>query len=84
MHQSFTSCGKAQICSAESSDHLTKAQWCRPDANQSWYENNQTMSPTHKGRYVQYRLAVGAVNGGATPRVKEISVRYGNFDGTDR
>ena len=41
------------------------------------------MSPTHKGRYVQYRLAVGAVNGGATPRVKEISVRYGNFDGTD-
>ena len=29
------------------------------------------------GRWVQYRLALGAVNGGNTPRVSEVRVSYG-------
>ncbi|MAE65719.1 MAG: hypothetical protein CMJ18_15730 [Phycisphaeraceae bacterium] len=75
---------KAQIRTAESSDELPTAKWYGPETSRSWYENNQAVPPgACRGRCVQYRLALGATSGGATPRVKEVRVPYGTIaDGT--
>ena len=72
---------KAQLRFAASESELGQAVWIGPDGADSWFENEQGLPESIKmGAYVQYRLALGAVNGGSTPRVTEVSVYYKNND----
>lgn len=62
---------KAQIRFAETRELLSHAPWQGPfDSQQDINGLIQT------GRWVQYRLALGAINGGNSPRVTSVSVEY--------
>jgi len=63
---------KAQLRVADSCGGLTSAPW------QGWYENGASLD-LH-GRWVQYRLALGAINAVTTPRVRQVDVRTGSAD----
>lgn len=63
---------KAQLRFADTEEALEQAVWT------SWFDNNQKVRATEfSGQWLQYRLALGAVSGGSTPRVTEVSVHYG-------
>ena len=69
---------KAQVRVAHDKDALGQAPWVGPQAPDSWLQNDQAIpSNRQSGRWVQYRLALGASNGLATPRVREVRVVYG-------
>ncbi len=69
---------KAQLRFADASEELEEATWMGPDAGDSWFENRQTVRAEEcAGRWVQYRLALGAWNSCGTPRVTEVKVHYG-------
>jgi hypothetical protein len=56
---------------------LDRAQWTGPDCGNGWFDNGQPLdAPGPPGRWVQYRLALGATGSGNTPRVTEVSVFY--------
>lgn len=63
---------RAQIRWAESAEALEHATWRGPDGEDAWYEQPRTVSAPDAGPWVQYRLALGAGNGGGTPRVTEV------------
>lgn len=67
----------AQLRAADTRDALPQAQWTGPDGPGSWLANHQ---PVHDaafaGKWIQYRLALGAVNGVSSPRIAEVSVEY--------
>ncbi|MBO9605282.1 MAG: VCBS repeat-containing protein [Paenibacillaceae bacterium] len=67
---------KAQLRFAASREGLEQAVWRGPDGTaDAWYENGQSVSVLQpSGRWIQYRLALGAVNGGNSPRVFEVLV----------
>lgn len=68
---------KAQIRFAYTKKHLDDAVWQGPDDTQLWFNNGQTVNRLNQnGCWIQYRLALGAVNGGNSPRVTEVSVFY--------
>jgi hypothetical protein len=68
---------KAQIRSSPTRDQLSKAPWQGPDEKQYWFENGQSPSRNvTSGRWIQYRLALGAANGGSTPRISRVDVEY--------
>ncbi|MBO9607165.1 MAG: VCBS repeat-containing protein [Paenibacillaceae bacterium] len=68
---------KAQLRSAASREQLAMAVWCGPDGQADWFENGQSAARMPlAGQWIQYRLALGAVNGGNSPRVTEIRVDY--------
>jgi len=57
---------KAQLRFAKTEEGLATAPWQESDAG----EFNQT------GSWIQYRLALGAINGGNSPRVHSVEVEY--------
>jgi hypothetical protein len=67
---------KAQLRFADSREELEQAVWQGPGgAAEAWFENGQSAADVRQaGRWVQYRLALGAVNGGNSPRVTEVWV----------
>ncbi|RAV19617.1 FG-GAP repeat domain-containing protein [Paenibacillus contaminans] len=67
---------KAQLRFADSREELEQAAWQGPDGTaEAWFENGQSAADVRQaGRWVQYRLALGAVNGGNSPRVTEVWV----------
>ena len=68
---------RAQLRSAASRAALDQAAWMGPLGAGTWFENGQSAESFHTvGSWVQYRLALGAVNGGCTPRVTEVTVEY--------
>ncbi|MBM4084713.1 MAG: VCBS repeat-containing protein, partial [Planctomycetes bacterium] len=68
---------KAQLRSAHSKDALSSAPWLGPDGPGSWFENGQRVAPRSlSGEWIQYRLALGATNSVASPRVTEVAVEY--------
>jgi hypothetical protein len=68
---------KAQCRSAEAKERLAGAPWVGPDGAGTWFANGQAMDRAGlAGRWLQYRLALGAANGLSTPRVTEVSIEY--------
>jgi hypothetical protein len=66
---------RAQLRSARSSDRLDSAPWGGATGSESWLETGQPPGERLTG-WVQYRLALEAVNGGSTPRVSVVDVHY--------
>ncbi len=67
----------AQIRGADSEEALNPATWQGPSGEDSWYERpGQASLPWDTGGWIQYRLALGAVNGGSTPRVMEVRLEF--------
>jgi hypothetical protein len=68
---------RAQLRSAATEVGLAGAPWQGALGAGSWFENGDVMAA---GRFsdpwIQYRLALGAVNATCTPRVREINVSY--------
>jgi len=68
---------RAQIRSAATEEELDGAGWTAPDSGDGWYENGDDVGGHGSdGRWTQYRLALGAVNGVASPRITEVRVHY--------
>lgn len=68
---------RAQLRFADTEAALPDAPWTGPEGEGSWYENAQAVDAVAcAGRWVQYRLALGATNSCGTPRVTEIDVTY--------
>ena len=66
------------VTDPETRQALAKAPWRGPRGPASWFTNGQSVSAgLQSGRWVQYRLALGATNGMSTPRVSEVRVEYG-------
>lgn len=61
---------RADVRFARSRARLAEAQW------QEVTDTSAASSLRHSGRWVQYRLALGAPWGAGTPRVREVRVRY--------
>ena len=66
---------KAQLRFAPSKKLLQSSLWMGPKGPQSWFNNEQSV-PKTSGKWVQYRLALGAINGLSTPRVSEVTIDY--------
>jgi len=67
--------GQARVAATEAD--LASARWMGPSGADSWWEGTGSdQGAKLEGRWVQYRLALGAVNSCATPRVSEASVHY--------
>ena len=68
---------RAQLRSAATEVGLAGAPWQGALGAGSWFENGDVMAA---GRFsdpwIQYRLALGAVNATCTPRVREVNVSY--------
>lgn len=68
---------KAQVRCASARDALTDAQWHGPDGANSWFVSPcMSDALSIRGRWVQYRLALGATNGCNTPRVEAVDIHY--------
>lgn len=68
---------KAQLRFAVDEKDLTTAKWQGANGGAGWLENGQPAGRLRQaGCWVQYRLALGAVNGGNSPRVKSVRVEY--------
>ena len=69
---------RAQLRSADTREGLDGLPWVGPGAGRDWFEAGQEVQlQQHMGKWVQYRLALGAVNSGSTPRVTRVDVHYG-------
>jgi hypothetical protein len=68
---------RAQLRSAKSEAVLDAAPWQGAQDAGSWFENGDSIDVGQVGcPWIQYRLALGAVNAARTPRVREVSVFY--------
>ena len=68
---------KAQLRFSDHEETLDAAFWTGPDGENSWFNNGQSAEALNdNGCWVQYRLALGATNGGCTPRITEVRVRH--------
>ncbi len=66
---------KAQFRCAALQEELEKIPWRGPVGPSSWFSIGQRVDQTlFRGRWVQYRLTLGAFNSLATPRVSEVVV----------
>ncbi|MBH05363.1 MAG: hypothetical protein CMJ20_03495 [Phycisphaeraceae bacterium] len=66
---------KAQIRLADSENLLDSAVWQGRDGAGSWLDcGEEAHHIHHEGGWVQYRLALGAINSGSTPRIQEVKV----------
>jgi hypothetical protein len=66
---------KAQLRAAETKAGLEKSPWHGAGGQRSWY-HSPGAATVSSGRWIQYRLALGAKNSGSTPRVREVRVIY--------
>ena len=72
---------KAQCRWADSRKQLADAIWTGPGGPDTWFNKVQTIDhDAAAGRWLQYRLVLGAKNGVATPRVTEVSIEMETFD----
>jgi hypothetical protein len=75
---------KAQCRRAPSAEQLGSARWVGPGGADTWYEDGRTptqatiRSEEHRvrGGWLQYRLALGAINAVATPRIHAVEIHY--------
>ncbi len=68
---------KAQVRCGESIQELQDAAWQGSDGVDTWFsEPTESAGIVLTGKFVQYRLALGAINGCNTPRVKSVTVHY--------
>ncbi len=69
---------KAQLRCAVDAETLDRSPWTGPGGVAGAWFSGSGAEPACalEGRWVQYRLALGAVNGCGTPRVSEVSVGY--------
>ena len=68
---------KAQLRSGTTRSLLERAEWRGPAGGTTWYDNGQEVCEDGRnGRWIQYRLALGAFNSCGTPRVSEVAVEY--------
>ncbi|MEF3306079.1 VCBS repeat-containing protein [Paenibacillus sp. GYB003] len=68
---------KAQLRAAASEEQLRAQAWKGTDGEGDWFEGESGWpADRFSGRWVQYRLALGAINSGGTPRVREVSLVY--------
>ena len=71
---------KAQLRFAKSKEELEHAPWIGSEGEDRWFDNHQEVQAEEwAGTWVQYRLALGAINSGSTPRVTEVDVYYADF-----
>ena len=69
---------KGQLRFAKTKEDLAKAGWQGKNGDKgAWLENDQaTGRLRHEGRWIQYRLALGAVNGGNSPRIRAVEIAF--------
>ena len=68
---------RSQLRFAESPVGLEIAEWIGPDGGNSWCKSDQPIPSSHTtGRWLQYRLTLGALHGGSSPRVEEVTVHF--------
>ena len=68
---------KAQLRFGATRSLLERAEWRGPAGGTTWYDNGQEVCEDGRnGRWIQYRLALGAFNSCGTPRVSEVAVEY--------
>lgn len=69
---------RAQVRIAETYEALQNAAWQGPDGKEdAWFtDTNNTSSIRQTGCWIQYRLALGATNGGSSPRVHAVTLSY--------
>jgi hypothetical protein len=68
---------KAQVRRAATKAELEHAAWTGPDGADTWFTNGQRVDGRPQaGTWMAYRLALGATNAVATPRVTEVSIEY--------
>ncbi len=74
---------KAQLRFADSKQELEKSEWLGPAGVGTWFDNDQqvracrgTACCAPAGKWVQYRLALGATDSCGTPRVTQVAVDY--------
>ena len=68
---------RAQLRAAASEDALAAVPWQGAQGTGSWFENGDRLSSGQFNcPWIQYRLALGAINATRTPRVRKVSVSY--------
>jgi hypothetical protein len=66
---------RGQLRAAMAPDSLDNAPWMGPEGPGSWFEKGrEAPSGLLQGKFVQYRLALGARDSASTPRVTEVRV----------
>ena len=66
-----------QVRVADSEEALSARPWTGPDGEASWWKDSGSDHGVDlHGTHVQFRLALGAVNGVSTPRVGAVTVHY--------
>jgi hypothetical protein len=66
----------AQLRWADGEANLVNAPWLGPDGIGSWYRNGDMCNSQMEEGWLQYRLALGAVNGLTSPRISEVAITY--------
>ncbi len=68
---------KAQVRHADREAELDAAPWLGPAGAGSWFASGQAVpADIGAGSWIQYRLALGAINSGMTPRVTEVRLEF--------
>jgi len=65
---------RAQVRWADNEETLEHTAWQGPEGADTWFGEPQPMSVSGREPWIQYRLALGAENGGGTPRVTEVRI----------
>ena len=67
---------KAQLRFATDVEGLDSSPWLGYDGDGDWYENGAPVRTSHAGGWVQYRLALGSLNSGRSPRIRSVDVQF--------
>ena len=69
---------RAQLRFSDTEAGLGKSPWQGPGEGSAWFEDHAAVSAREQsGKWMQYRLALGAEEGLRTPRVTQVDVSYG-------
>jgi hypothetical protein len=67
----------AQLRFAETAEGLEQARWQGPSDSRPWFDSGDSARNLRpQGPWMQYRLALGALNAGCTPRVRQVVVHF--------
>ncbi len=68
---------RCQIRCADGKEGIENAKWYGPEGVDTWFETGgELKNVCLKGNFVQYKLALGAKNGGNSPVVTSVTVEY--------
>jgi hypothetical protein len=67
---------RAQLRFADSSSELEAAEWAGPQGLDTWYQGGEPVPESSQGRWVQYKLALGATSSLSTPRITRVDLAY--------